>query len=267
MSRSTATKQTRLKMFDFCALPGELRNQIYDHLLASPVPVPIQRPFDPKSKVISHTPDTRPKRTHPVHLSLLRVNKAISRETRSYFLRRNTLDFQTPAELADYLAIIGPVGRKCLDSVALHHAAGDLPRNQIDSTGKQALAKALLLLSWCPRLTYFGVVVEDYVPWQRRYVPVPWDGMTNGEWRSSPNRVMDLPGVEEFRRVKGRKGMQVEFVFVKEGQKGGLRVEEEVDDHIRQWSVNAFKFLGWDAFKPAAKYKRMIGFEEAVAAE
>ena len=252
-------------MFNFCALPGELRNQIYDHLLASPFPVPIRRPFDPKSKIKSHTPDTKPKRTHPVYLSLLCVNKAISRETRSYFLRRNTLDFQTPAELAEYLAIIGPIGRKCLDSVALHHAAGDLPRNQIDSTGKQALAKALLLLSWCPRLTYFGVVVEDYVPWQRRYVPAPWNAMAAGEWLSSPKKVIDLPGLEEFRGVKGRKGMQVEFLFVQEGGKGLLSGEEELDDLLQQWRVNAFRFLKWDAFKPVAKYKRMIDFEELVA--
>ena len=270
-------------MFDFFALTGEIRNQIYDILVTSPKPVSIQRPpsTDNSDYGNGQTPNTsasfythtnrkssfsptKSRTANGLSLGVFVTSKALHQEARSRFFHRNTFDFATPDVLADWLQAIGFTGRKQLRSIILHHPCAIYNQSGLAFPSRQALARALMMLGWCQRLAYFGLAIEGYVPWYTRFValsPLPvttttmpgvvGDGEARGQWRMYAKKLTDLPAVAELRGLQGRKGMQIEFLFEKHLIVPGTT---NVDALIRSCSIYAWKFLRWDGFKLVRRY-------------
>ena len=270
-------------MFNFFALPGEIRNQIYDNLVTSPKPVSIRRPRStdnddcgngqpPNASASSHTHtnpksslcSTKSKTTNGLSLTILLTCKALHQEARSRFFHCNTFDFATPDVLADWLQAIAFTGRKQLRSIILHHQCAIYNQSGLAFPSRQSLARALMMLGWSQRLEYFGLAIEGYVPWYTRFVPLPpspvtttitpgavGEGEARGQWRMYAKRLTDLPAVAELRGLQGRKGMQIEFLFERELIVPGTT---NVDALIRSCSIYAKNFLRWDGFKLVYRY-------------
>ena len=228
------------KTFNFTALPGELRNKIYDYIAINDGHVSIDWP----SYRRQHPPHSNT--AQKTHLSLLRLNHAIRREARPRFFLENTFEFSTPCALVAYLQAIGPSGRNRLTRVVLHHQYfASQPCGVLDIG---ALAKSLVLLSWCPRLRYLGIYVKNYVPVEETWMLGPGGNIwAPPVWvlRYSPKRVRDLPAFEEFREFKRSKDLKVEFIFES--------IVDGAQDALQEWHNKALAGLGWTELGTSAR--------------
>ena len=227
-----ASTQPSPKTFDFTALPGELRNKIYDYIGVNNSHISIDWPSNRSHRL----PCRKAKRN--THLSFLRVNHAIRREARPRFFLDNTFEFRTPCALVAYLQAIGPSGRNWLTRAVLHlNYTPSLPCGVPDNA---ALAKSLALLSWCPRLRYLGIAIKYYAPVDVIWALGPAGGIgAPPDWvlQYSPKKARDLPGFEEFRQFKRNKGLRIEFIFA--------NIDDEGQGAFQEWQNNTLAGLGW----------------------
>jgi hypothetical protein len=140
--------------FDFLALPAELRNQIYRYI------VPIRTKVMPKIRVKG--------RRDLVLNKLLRLNKAINRETNTLLYAGNQFELSGPKQAVLFLKRIGPANRTMISHIDLlnwNFGTREVRDGQLEwlfGTNCHDKAEAVRqFMTWvatnCPSLTYLSL--------------------------------------------------------------------------------------------------------------